>query len=386
MIFPLNAFTDFGVDLTLLLSALLGVGFGFMLERGGFGSSKVLAGIFYLKDWRVLKVMFTAIVTAMLGLYLLQGLGLVVMDAIAFRPTFVGAQVVGGLLLGIGFVTAGYCPGTSVVGLVSGKLDALFVMVGIILGIGVFEEFYGFFQPLYGSGEMGQVSLSEWLGLSNGVVVAAVVAMALGAFALVGWLERRPKGEAAPRRGWAAGGATVMAGLLVVLVQFAGPGDARAVTASGTEAVVARVTPLELASWAVEERRDYLVLDLRGEGAEPVLPAALPMEVEQLLDLRHRPLLPRDRVLVVADADGGATAAEVAASLRATGLSASLLEGGAAAWQAAILAEDAWEPAARAWRQRVNGIGAFGGEAPPPPAPTKALVPRAPKKKSGGCS
>ncbi|MBC8403658.1 MAG: YeeE/YedE family protein, partial [Planctomycetes bacterium] len=113
MNFPFNAFTEMGIDATLLVSLFIGIGFGFMLEKGGFGSSKVLAGIFYGKDWRVLKVMFTAIVTAMLGLYASQGLGLVNMDLINFRPTFLGGQIVGGLLLGAGFVTAGYCPGTS---------------------------------------------------------------------------------------------------------------------------------------------------------------------------------------------------------------------------------------------------------------------------------
>ncbi len=385
MIFPLNVFHDFGVDLTLLVSALIGVGFGFMLERGGFGSSKVLAGIFYLKDWRVLKVMFTAIVTAMLGLYLLQGMGLVVMDGIAFRPTFLWAQVLGGLLLGVGFVTAGYCPGTSVVGLVSGKLDALLVMIGIIAGIGVFEELFPLLQPLYGAGEMGQVGLPQWLGLPTGVVVAAVVGMALGAFALVGWLERRARGERAPRRGWAAGGATVLAGLLVAVVQFGGPGDARAVTAAGELAGVVRLEPLTLAAWAVEERGDYLVLDLRGEEAEPELPNALPIEATSLLNLRTRPLLPEGRLLVVVDADGSGPGARTVASLRAGGHEAQLLAGGAAAWQAQVMDPSVEAPAARAWRQRALGESAFGG-APPPPKATKVLVPRSAKKKGGGCS
>jgi len=385
MIFPLNLFRDFGVDLTLLLSALIGVGFGFMLERGGFGSSKVLAGIFYGRDWRVLKVMFTAIVTAMLGLYLLQGMGLVVMDGIAFRPTFLWPQVVGGLLLGVGFVTAGYCPGTSVVGLVSGKLDAAFAMAGIVIGIGVFEEFFTSLFPLYMAGELGQLSLPQWLGVSTGWVVAGVVAMALGAFAAVGWFERRASGRRIPRNGWAAGGATVVAGLLVAGVQFAGPGDARALGAEGRPEAVPAVSALELAGWGVEERGDFLVLDLRPEGADPELPSALPVTAAGLLNLRTRPVLPEDRLLVVADRAGDGEALRVAASLRAGGLQAQVLAGGAAAFQAQVMDPAADPPAARAWRGRVNGESAFGG-APPPPKAKKVLVPRTAKKKAGGCS
>ena len=385
MTFPLNLFHDFGVEWTLLLSALIGGGFGFMLERGGFGSSKVLAGIFYGKDWRVLKVMFTAIVTAMLGLYLLQGLGLVVMDGIAFRPTFLWPQIVGGLLLGVGFVTAGYCPGTSVVGLVSGKLDALLTMVGIVLGIGVFEEAFRWLSPLYLAGDMGRVSLPQWLGVPTGVVVAGVVAMALGAFALVGWAGRRSSGSKVARRGWTAGGAAVFAGALVALVQFAGPGDARAVTPAVQLGAAPRIAALELASWAVEERGDYLVLDLRAAGAAPELPSALSLGADALMNLRTRPVLPRDRVLVVVDETGEGPAERVASSLRASGLQAQVLEGGAEAWSRQVMDPAAEAPAARAWRVRGAGESAFGG-APPPPRAKKILVPQTAKKKGGGCS
>ena len=121
MNFPLNAFHNFGIDGTLLISLLIGIGFGFSLERGGFGSSKILSGIFYGRDWRVLKVMFTAIVVAMLGLFLTDGAGFLVMDQVAYRSTYIWSQIVGGLILGVGFVTAGYCPGTSIVGAGSGK-------------------------------------------------------------------------------------------------------------------------------------------------------------------------------------------------------------------------------------------------------------------------
>ncbi|MBC8330267.1 MAG: hypothetical protein H8E31_16145, partial [Planctomycetes bacterium] len=110
MTFPLNLFHDFGVEWTLLLSALIGVGFGFMLERGGFGSSKVLAGIFYGKDWRVLKVMFTAIVTAMPGPYLLPGRGGGGMGGIALPPPLPWPPVPGGPPAGGGSVTPPGCP------------------------------------------------------------------------------------------------------------------------------------------------------------------------------------------------------------------------------------------------------------------------------------
>ncbi len=389
MNFPLNAFHAIGLDATLLISLLIGVGFGFMLERGGFGSSKVLSGIFYARDWRVLKVMFTAIVTAMIGLYAAQGMGWVMMDQIAFRPTYLGGQVVGGLLLGIGFVTAGYCPGTSMVGLVSGKIDAAFVMLGILLGIGVFEEFFTTFVGLRDWGEMGRVSLSDWMGIPTGIVVLMVVAMALGAFALVGWLERQRQANLRPLRRWAGSGSAVAGAVLVAAVQFAGPGDARPMGPDPADASLSStaITPQTLAAWMVEGDNGYLMIDLRSAVDAVEFPQAWVMAAVQLTDLRQRPDLPTDRVLLLVDASDDGSAREVADVLRDSGMDARALAGGAKAWHRDILEAEDGGPAARALRMMSSGKSPLlDGSAPPPVPKVKTPPPTRAKKKGGDCS
>lgn len=384
MSFPLNAFQDLSLEMSLVLSVLIGIGFGFMLERGGFGSSRILAGIFYGRDWRVLKVMFSAIVTAMLGLYALQGLGLVVMEQVAFRPTYLGGQVVGGLLLGIGFVTAGYCPGTSVVGLVSGKIDALLVLVGVFLGIGFFEEMFSSFAAVRDWGSMGRIGLSDWLGVPTGVVVLAVAAMALMAFSVVGWFERRSSRARLTFTTMSSATALVVGGVLVAMVQFMGPGEARAMTRP-TDARAMGTAPEQLAAWVVEGRSDFLVLDLRPEGSQPELPGSWTVAAAVLLDQRQCPELPLDRPLLVVDLDGDGMAQEVTANLRTRGHQATFLDGGVGGWKARVLSEEGIAVEAASYRMMMEGSSPILDGAAPPPMPTKRAAPVKKKSKKGGC-
>lgn len=170
-------------------AVLSGFAFGFVLERAGFGSARKLAGQFFLRDMTVLKVMFSAIVTAMLGLVLLSAAGILDLDAIYVNPTFLRAQVVGGLVFGAGFAVGGYCPGTSVVAAVTGKLDALAFLAGAGMGTlgfaGVYPEIAGFAQA-----GGGRRLLTDWLHLSPGVVALLVTLLALAMFAGAEWVER----------------------------------------------------------------------------------------------------------------------------------------------------------------------------------------------------
>jgi hypothetical protein len=388
MNFPFNAFHEVGVDAALLISLLIGFGFGFMLENGGFGSSKILAGIFYGKDWRVLKVMFSAIVTAMLGLYAVQGMGWIAMDQIAFRPTYLGGQVVGGLLLGFGFVTAGYCPGTSVVGIVSGKLDAVFAMFGMLIGIGVFEEAFSVFAGVRDWGDMGIVSLSDWMGISNGFIVLMVAAMAIGAFSVVGYFERKAKREVLPQRAYASVGVTVMGAALVAAIQFGGPGDARAMGVVEVNASAPSMEAVELAGLAVEGRSDYLIMDLRNADSIAIeLPGAWNVDSATLINQRTCPDLPSDRRLILVDDNDLGKAREVAFALRSKGLDAVVLEGGASAWDSQVLQETGMAAAAQSYRMMMNGKSPILDGAAPPPVPKKNAAPPTRKgKKGGGCS
>mgnify|MGYP001076582934 CR=1 FL=1 len=136
---------------SLILAFLIGIGFGFFLERAGFGSARKLVSQFYLDDLAVFKVMFTAIVTAMLGVTYLSWIGFLDLELVYLVPTYWIAQVVGGLLLGVGFVVGGYCPGTSVVSTATGKLD------GVVFVLGFAAVFLAFSQWAY------EVGTGEWL-------------------------------------------------------------------------------------------------------------------------------------------------------------------------------------------------------------------------------
>jgi len=188
---PYFKFGLFGVDFSLVVAFIIGIGFGFALERGGFGNARILAAQFYFYNMRVLKVMFTAIVTAMLGVFFLSWIGWLDASLIYATDTYMLPQVIGGLILGIGFVIGGYCPGTSVVSMATGRKDGAIFIVGIFVGTFIFGELFPLLEGFYNSNHMGRVSLPEFLGLSQGMVVFLVVLMAVGAFAAAEWGEKK---------------------------------------------------------------------------------------------------------------------------------------------------------------------------------------------------
>jgi hypothetical protein len=191
MMAPFFKYGMFGEDASLVLAFLIGTGFGFSLERAGFGSARKLVSQFYLNDLAVFKVMFTAIVTAMLGVTYLGWLGWLDLSLVYLVPTYLAPQVVGGLILGVGFVVGGYCPGTSVAATATGRVDGLVYLVGITAGIFAFAEAYPLLKGLYLSGAGVAMTLPATFGLPYGVVVFAVVLMAVGGFYGAGLLEKK---------------------------------------------------------------------------------------------------------------------------------------------------------------------------------------------------
>ncbi|MHC1741405.1 MAG: rhodanese-like domain-containing protein [Syntrophobacteraceae bacterium] len=178
-----------------LAALVIGGFFGFSLEQAGFGSSKRLAGIFYFRDMAVLKVMFSALVTAMIGLGYLLALGWVRPDQLYFMPTVYGAQIVGGLLFGLGFVMSGWCPGTAAVGLASGKMDALVFLGGALLGSILFNELFPVVKSLYAWGESGVVFVYDAVGLSRAAFAFSLTLVAVGCFWGSEYIERRKSGS-----------------------------------------------------------------------------------------------------------------------------------------------------------------------------------------------
>ncbi len=191
--------TLFGLDAlgsgqAFLLAFLIGCGFGFALERAGFGSSRRLAGIFYFRDMTVLKVMFSAMIVAMLGVCYFMSLGWISADQINLMPTIYGAQIAGGLLFGVGFVVSAWCPGTAAVGLASGKLDALIFLVGAMLGAVIFNAAYPVVKGLEGLGDMGVHLAWQDLGVSQGGFAFVFTCIAVACFWGVEVVERKVAG------------------------------------------------------------------------------------------------------------------------------------------------------------------------------------------------
>ncbi len=209
------------------LTVFIGFLFGFVLERAGFGNSRNLAAQFYLHDMRVLKVMFTAIVTAMLLLFLSSALGLLDFGAVSVPLTYLWPAILGGLLLGVGFIIGGYCPGTSLVSAATWKVDGFFYVAGVLAGLFVFGQtvpsYWNFFHT---AGAWGRITIPELLGIDAGWVVLGVVLMAVCAFAFAEFAERLlaadPNAKSPTtqvrrfRRGAVALGGTL--GLVVLLV------------------------------------------------------------------------------------------------------------------------------------------------------------------------
>lgn len=197
------------LGLTGVASGLFcGLVFGFALERAGFASACNLTAQLRFKDWRVFKVMFTAIIVAAFGLYFLQAGGLMAKDDIYIPSVFLWATLLGGAGVGAGMAVGGYCPGTSVVGFVSGKIDGLVFFIGLILGTFVFAGAYDAIEPFLEAvpGPEAQ-TLPELLHLPTPVVLLMLLACLVG----VGWLTRERKSAAQAPRGQASVGTAVRA-------------------------------------------------------------------------------------------------------------------------------------------------------------------------------
>ena len=167
----------------VLVAIAIGIAFGFALERAGLGSARKLTGQFFLTDLTVFKVMFSAIVTAMLGVFWLGRAGLIDPSLLYVPDTFLSAQIAGGLLFGAGFALAGLCPGTSCVSAATGRGDGAMVVAGMFGGVLATGLAFPLVERLYNSGARGPLTLPQLLHLPDGLLVFLVVLVALAGFA-----------------------------------------------------------------------------------------------------------------------------------------------------------------------------------------------------------
>jgi len=251
---------------------LIGVGFGAVLESAGFGNSKKLAAQFYFRDLTVFKVMFTAIIVACTLVFLASAFGLLDYNLVWVPPTYLWPGIVGGLIMGVGFIVGGFCPGTSLVGMVTGKVDGLFFVFGVLFGIFLFGETVASFDVFFNSSYLGRFTLPEWLGVDYGVVVVGVVVMALAMFWGAERLESAvggPTAQPAPR--WAPLAATALVALAVTSLVVGQPDNAdrwRRIEAEQSallEQRAVQIEPAELLSLIHDARIRVEMLDLREE-------------------------------------------------------------------------------------------------------------------------
>lgn len=402
---PLYQTGAFGYAEAMVIATLLGVAFGFVLERSGFGRADVLVAQFHGTDMRVLKVMFTAIATTAVGLGLLSGVGVVDLTLVVIPQTFFGAQIAGGLLLGVGFVLSGYCPGTAVVAAGSGYVDALYTLGGVLVGSLVFGFVYPLIEGLYTAGDLGVVTFPDLLGVPWALVALGVAAMAVGAFLLAERLERfyaarakvdPPRDSRLVRNGTLGGlGAVAVAALVTLLLPAAHVPPA-------PSPAFASLDPVTLATRVADGGADLYLVDLRApeDCAEATIPGAICLTADDP-EARFIADLPPTRTLVLfGSTDLNPTAAGHDAD--APGLPAAvarykgavqLVPGGYDAFRAAILEPpapptEATPEALSAHRLRAALHARFtGADAPPPPAAAPPPVRKAPvkKKKGGGC-
>lgn len=389
-VFPL-AFAN--EEVSLLTAVVLGFLFGFTLERAGFGNARKLAAQFYLYDMTVFKVMFTAILVAMVGIYGCAALGWLDLSLLWINPTFLYAQLVGGFLLGVGFILSGLCPGTAVVSAAGGRLDAIVAFVGIFIGTLLFAvalDLFPALERLYGAGSLGTSLLHELFGMPAPLLALLVVLGAGAAFvgadkverafaARHPTLEHAPTGR--PRLRFAVPAALA---LLAVGATFVPASDRQPpVPALG------RIAAGDVARRVIARDPTLVVLDARTDRSATGIPGAH----DVALDTSALPALARvaPGQVVVIVTDAGAFERVPAAWPRE--LHYARLEGGFAAWQAEVLAPATAADASLAERERVerhNQVAAFfsGARAAPtaaPPPPPAAGGGGAKKKKAGGC-
>ncbi|HQF71520.1 MAG TPA: YeeE/YedE thiosulfate transporter family protein [Promineifilum sp.] len=321
---------------------LIGIAFGFALEMSGFANSKILAAQFYFRDMTVLKVMFGAIVTAMVLIFLTSGLGLLDYSLVYVNETYLWPGILGGLIMGVGFILGGFCPGTSLVSAAVGKIDGLIFVLGVLFGIFAFGETVGFYEQFWHSSYFGRLTIPEWLGLPYGVVVVGIVLMALFMFWGAEHLERifggRDLSKEPKWRLYAGGGLLGMA----LLVAFIGQPTTEERWARLEATEMARLAnrevqihPAELAVTITDDTLQTIILDVRSEAD---------FNLFHLQEARHAPLAvlptmldelraaPANTVVVVVSNDEVA-ATEAWKYLRAESVrSVYILEGGVNNW------------------------------------------------------
>jgi uncharacterized protein len=188
---PISSFLTMPEWLDLLIALLIGTGFGFSLEQAGFSSSRKLVGMFYGYDTTVIKVFFTAAIVALVGSQFLSYFGLLNLNQVFVNEFYVWASIIGGIIMGAGFIMGGFCPGTGLSAMSIGKIDAAVYVLGGLTGAFLFAETYPYIQDLANGSYKGAVKIDEALGLSTGLFIFLLIAAAAIMFYIGELAEKR---------------------------------------------------------------------------------------------------------------------------------------------------------------------------------------------------
>ena len=274
-IFPLQPFLQPLADnwWTYLVFGVIGFAFGYVLELSGFGNSKKLAAQFYFKDLTVLKVMFTAIVTAMVLIFLASAIGILDFNLVYVPETHLWPGIVGGLIMGVGFIVGGFCPGTSLVSASTFKVDGIVFVLGAIVGVWAFGETV---QPMWDwwnqSGYYGRLTLMDVFHLPTGWVVLLVVLMALFMFWGGEQLERiigKRDMSREPKMRLVGAAALVLVAVAIIIVGQPTAAQKWARIAEVKTAALSdrsvQVHPGELLANLADQKLNIIMLDVRSE-------------------------------------------------------------------------------------------------------------------------
>ena len=180
-------------DWNYIIAILIGMAFGYILEASGFSSSRKLAGVFYGYDFAVLKVFFTSAVVAVIGLYYMDYLNWVDISQLYVHPTYLWAAIIGGVIMGVGFLAGGFCPGTSLCAVAIGKIDGMVFTLGLVIGIFIFSESFSALEPFFEGSNLGHITLVDSFNISPYWIIFIFTIIALVAFAFSDWVRSKVK-------------------------------------------------------------------------------------------------------------------------------------------------------------------------------------------------
>ncbi|MGE5351611.1 MAG: YeeE/YedE thiosulfate transporter family protein [Acidobacteriota bacterium] len=327
-----------GNELNLVAALFIGMLFGAILEQAGFSTSKKLVGLFYGYDFTVLRVFFTAGVVSMIGVIAFDHFGILDMSLTYINPTFLYSAIVGGVIMGLGFVIGGFCPGTSLCAMAIGKIDAMIFVAGSFLGVLVFAEGYPMFEGLYKAQNWGSPQIFNTLNMSQGLFAFLLTAIALFAFWVTSIIENRVNGIKKPALRLTPYYASLaMVGAAIALSSFMLPEREESVLDKVenkdflTQHSVNLITSDELAFRIMDKQGNLQIFDFRNpvEFTKFHLPKSVPFKAGNLFEKEpSKPLLLKGQMNIFTAADE-LTARKMAVAAQELGFeNIRVLEGG----------------------------------------------------------